>query len=535
MKKAKICALFLTAAVALLLATCSEGIEKEEFATVTISLGNSEASRILVWKGDNDFGGEIPNHTYELTIVGRNMSPIRLTRKENTLTGSGVPIGRNLELEIRAYMTRDKLVSLADQLRISLPNDAFTDPKILRAIGRSNPVTISAGNNTIASVNLYSAMEVSNWKELKFAAYGERDGDRWEAIFLKGNMDATETIEIKRSIFIWAESDITISRDACLEGPFFSVVAQNKSTGSLTIGATPELDAVDLHNGAITLDGKNTECNYPLIISDGDCTIGTNVTLRNNTNYYHPDYPAGTFGGGVYIYDGTFTLYGRIEKNTALGGGGGVAMFGGNFVMKDGAIIGGKGSGNRAIIPDGGIKSAGGGVITVGGNFTMEAGAIIEGNESNYGGGVGVGAYYIDDTVVSSATFKMNDGAIIRGNVSDYGAGGVVVAEGTFNMFGGSITGNTCKTEWGIGGVLVGGVLVGGINTSPSFTFTAAARGTFNMFKLAKPGPDGSIKGNTGGIVNNFYIGKETVDGETVTGTLNVDGENVTANYDNGW
>jgi len=421
--------LFLPIAVALLLATCSDGAEQGGFAAINISLGNSEASRMLVWKSeDGDLnGGETRYHTYELTVLGKNMNPISLKRNGNTLTGSGLPIGPNQRLEIRAYIARNDFVLLDLDVTENISGmpviDMFTSDKILRAIGFSDPVTINAGINTIAPVTLYSAMEVSSWAALTWAATGKPKGDRKEIIILKDSMNVTYTINIERPITIWAEKEVTITRSDDFKEPFFAIGAQTDSQGDLTIGATPE---EDIFNGAIILDGGNIDCNWPLIYSAGNCTIGGKVTLQNNINNYIEE-SEGLFGGGVCINGGTFTLYGTIKNNSAKHFGGGVIMHSGTFVMKNGAVI----EGNSA--------NQGGGVF-VGGTFEMNDGAAIRGNEAS----VNAGGVYI-----SGGTFNMNGGSI-TGNTCEYGSGGVVVSPGTFNMYipaipgpGGSITGNS--------------------------------------------------------------------------------------------
>jgi len=476
MKRAKISALFLTAAVALLLATCSDGIEKEEFATVSISLGNSEASRVLVWRGNGSTDiGEISYHTYELTVIGREMNPIRLTRNGNTLTGSGVPTGTNQELEIRAYMPRSRLVSIASQLGISLPGDVFNSPEILRAFGVSQPVNINAGNNTInAPVDLYSAMEVGNWKELEYAVGGGRDGDRVEFIFLKDSMDALYTIPIDRPIIIGAESDVIINRGANFTGPFFNVVTLYSNTGDmyaggLYIGTVPEAGEVNFLNGAITLDGGRTEgltATASLITVNGTCIIGRKAILQNNNNIFDFDSDGGTTGGGVCIHSGTFTLYGAIKNNSS--------RFGGGVNMADATFI-------------------------------MEDGAAIEDNSATYGGGgayVTITSYWNDDEFIKAkgGVFNIN-GGVIRGNVAPSDAGGVFLTGGTFNMSGGSITGNNCGNASDAGGVTVRGSTIYRYddNGEPINPPIAVIKGAFNMTKPAMPGPFESIKNNTGG------------------------------------
>ena len=106
-------------------------------------------------------------------------------------------------------------------------------------------------------------------------------------------------------------------------------------------------------------------------------------------------------------------------------------------------------------LPDGGVITGGkgtiigdencGGGVYVSGTFNMYGGTIT-GNAANNGGGV-----YVDE----STTFVMTGGTI-TGNTATGNGGGVYVNDGaTFVMTGGSITGNTADAEGNGGGVYV--------------------------------------------------------------------------------
>jgi len=131
-------------------------------------------------------------------------------------------------------------------------------------------------------------------------------------------------------------------------------------------------------------------------------------------------------------------------------------------------------------------------VVVDGGIFKMNAGTGITGNTGGgsgrgWGGGNGGGGVHL-----SSGTFEMNGGTI-SGNTSNYG-GGVYVGGGTFTMKGGTISGNTANENGGglniSGGVftLNGGNIIG--NTAPSGGGVWMNGGTFTM-------RGGNIAGNT--------------------------------------
>ena len=147
---------------------------------------------------------------------------------------------------------------------------------------------------------------------------------------------------------------------------------------------------------------------------------------------------------------------------------------------------GGKGKITHGYKTDSKIKYTGRGVSVYGGTFNMYGGSIT-GNDYNYSGG---GVH------VKNATFNMYGGSI-TGNTSSP-AGGVYVGEnGTFNMNGGEISGNTSSTYGG-------GVYV---EREAEFTMT-----------------DGSITGNTSSY---FYGGGVCVASQ---GNFHMDGGSITDN-----
>ena len=262
---------------------------------------------------------------------------------------------------------------------------------------------------------------------------------------------------------------------------------------------------------------------------------------------------ANSYGGGVYVDGGGFTMSGGTiggtktgETNTATYGGGGVYAKA-NFEMTGGSITGnetnrgggvyvtGKGSftmsasadgqnipsitGNNATENGGGVyvvgssstfkmtggsiggtnendantADRGGGVCVDCGKFTMSASAdgqnipSITGNNATENGG---GVYVIG----SSSTFEMTGGSI-TGNNAAYGGGVYTVNE--FKMYGGSITGNNAYKSDYIS-TFGGGVCVG----SGIFTVSGEVTVTDNT-KGGTKGADGKFTGDT---KNNVYL-----------------------------
>ena len=234
---------------------------------------------------------------------------------------------------------------------------------------------------------------------------------------------------------------------------------------------------------------------------------------------------ANSYGGGVYVDGGGFTMSGGTiggtktgETNTATYGGGGVYAKA-NFEMTGGSITGnetnrgggvyvtGKGSFTMSASADGqnipsitgnNATENGGGVYVIGSSSTFEmTGGSITGNNAAYGGGV---------CVSKNGSFEMSGSSCITNNKADSYGGGVHIsyASATFTMKGGSITGNNAYKSDYIS-TFGGGVCVG----SGIFTVSGEVTVTDNT-KGGTKGADGKFTGDT---KNNVYLST----GKTIT------------------
>ena len=234
---------------------------------------------------------------------------------------------------------------------------------------------------------------------------------------------------------------------------------------------------------------------------------------------------ANSYGGGVYVDGGGFTMSGGTiggtktgETNTATYGGGGVYAKA-NFEMTGGSITGnetnrgggvyvtGKGSFTMSASADGqnipsitgnNATENGGGVYVIGSSSTFEmTGGSITGNNAAYGGGV---------CVSKNGSFEMSGSSCITNNKADSYGGGVNInyASATFTMKGGSITGNNAYKSDYIS-TFGGGVCVG----SGIFTVSGEVTVTDNT-KGGTKGADGKFTGDT---KNNVYLST----GKTIT------------------
>jgi hypothetical protein len=226
------------------------------------------------------------------------------------------------------------------------------------------------------------------------------------------------------------------------------VVIDGNGSG-ITVGPEPESESeevvtltlrnITFKNLPFTVQSGGTlMLEYGAVIRDNTTTVGVAVDggtltmydgseITNNSN-------GSSYGGGVRLYSGTFTMNGgEISGNSTTAGGnggGGVALTGtaGEFTMKGGKIT------HNSAHTDAGVVD----IFAAGSKFTMEGGEISH-NVSNDWGGGGV-EVYSDHSDTLNSTFNMS-GGIIKNNTA--GNGGGVWSSGTFNMKGGEITGNT--------------------------------------------------------------------------------------------
>jgi len=199
-------------------------------------------------------------------------------------------------------------------------------------------------------------------------------------------------------------------------------------------------------------------------------------------------------GGGIGIWNSNFTMYaGTIRNNVATQVGGGVRVDTGAIFTMHGGLI----TDNQAGTHAGGLELIGNAI------FTMYGGAITENEATNAGGGINVGA---------GATATMHGGEI-SGNVAGTHSGGVVINNGSLTIHGGTISNNEANTHAGGVGLIAAnstftmtGGTIGG--DTPAYANTAVNGGGVwvgNGATFTMNGADAVIRGNvaaeTGGGV----------------------------------
>jgi hypothetical protein len=242
-------------------------------------------------------------------------------------------------------------------------------------------------------------------------------------------------------------------------------------------------------NYVITLTGNFALDGISYLTFSFGSVTGLTVSLRGVKTIALD--PAGAKGSLLHLGAGQrlilrdSTLKGRGDNDVSL-----VWVEGGSLFMKAGSKI------------QDNASSYGGGVAVNVGSFTMEGGEI-SGNSANYGGGGGVylmssissftmkGGKISDNSanygggVYTWGSFTMEDGEISGNSASGSGTegigGGVCVIDKGFTMKGGKISGNTAS--WNGGGVYVylgtffgktGGIIYG---DSPAATTTPQTAG----------------------------------------------------------
>ena len=323
-----------------------------------------------------------------------------------------------------------------------------------------------------------------------------------------------------------------------------------KGVGTITHASSKTGRGVYVSSGTFNMYGGSITGNRATGDGGGVYKSGSNSSF----NMYGGSITGNTansYGGGVYVDGGGFTMSGGTiggtktgETNTATYGGGGVYAKA-NFEMTGGSITGnetnrgggvyvtGKGSFTMSASADGqnipsitgnNATENGGGVCVDCGKFTMSASAdgqnipSITGNNATENGG---GVYVIG----SSSTFEMTGGSI-TGNNAAYGGGVCVSKNGSFEMSGSSCITNNKADSYG-GGVNInyasatftmkGGSITGNNAYKSDYISTfgggvCVGNGTFTM-------TDGSITGNNAAYGGGVYTVNEfKMTGGSITG-----------------
>ena len=245
------------------------------------------------------------------------------------------------------------------------------------------------------------------------------------------------------------------------------LVNNYRSTKSETLGSAVMVNSTGTFNmmGGLIARNASQDSEYgntstiarnggAVYVKGGTFNMSGGEISKNTAGAYY----APSDGGAVYVAnDGAFKMSGGvITGNTASRNGGGVAVDKGTFTMSGDARV----TGNNAFREsNNNFKTFNGGGVYVGANgvFTMNDSASVDTNETkccnaeilSRGGGV-----YVEN----GGVFNMNDQAAVKDNkasvrysssFSDTVFGGGIYVNGTLNLNGGSVTGNTAHLRGG--------------------------------------------------------------------------------------
>ena len=172
-----------------------------------------------------------------------------------------------------------------------------------------------------------------------------------------------------------------------------------------------------------TTPGKFTMYGGSITGNKGGVEVGDGCTFTMYGGSITQNAAGTNWGGGVYVYDGTFIVHGgTISDNSADNGGGVFVGDNGEFTMSGGSI-----TNNTA-------KGDGGGVYNKN-TFTMSNGEISSNTATGDGGGVYGG-------------LTMSGGSITNNTAKGEG-GGVEAVGKAVQITGGEITGNTATSNGG--------------------------------------------------------------------------------------
>jgi len=322
-----------------------------------------------------------------------------------------------------------------------------------------------------------------------------------------------------QALSFFGRSDVSI----ILRGSSAPVIALSRNGSLFTIGA-----GVSLTLESIALQGRGANSASLVNVGEGGTLIMEDGSkIAGN---------AAPHGGGVVV-NGTFEMrggeiYGNAASSSVWSQGGGVAVFGGTFEMRGGKI-----HGNTALRQGGGVHvgpygafvmsgdakiygnivtadEIGGGGVLLYGTFEMKGGTI-SGNSACRGGGVRIGG---------NGTFAMSCGEI-SGNTASVGSGGGVLFSGAaFSMSGGAIIYGNTTANMGGGVQLWSGVFTMTGNGKIHGNDAARFGGGVAMSSSAHFIMDGyaEIRGNRaddigGGVVifdtGTFYMKSGTISG----------------------
>ena len=342
-------------------------------------------------------------------------------------------------------------------------DDAEKTEEQISLMSAENDISLQADE---ADEVQYSTDNGSTWTSSSLSDAVTAIGADTGTIKVLRDITVSSKIEIVGNITLVANNkDITITRADTLTGvPVISVAS----------GATLNLGTETAMENTLTIDGgavwngnegyPNTDAaqatdrsnntgvrgNFAIIRTDGTFNMYENVILQNNHN--NTSIYDNHSGGGVDIENtGVFNMYGgkiwKCSSASQAEWGGGVTVAGLDYELATPAtfnMYGGEICYNTAGIGGGVSVGNPNGTHNHPAIFNMYNGNIHHNKAGSMNAYSGAGVYVADNAV-----FTMEDGSITENTAeakNGYALGGGVESVGTFNMNGGTISGNTAKS-----------------------------------------------------------------------------------------
>jgi hypothetical protein len=193
-----------------------------------------------------------------------------------------------------------------------------------------------------------------------------------------------------------------------------------------TVGGASGAKRVKLiMDGHLTLQGRsNNNVSLVRVNSTGALEMKGNSKITGNTVYFES---SDSYGGGVYVDSGSFTMsgYATVSGNTTYSSGGGVYVENGSFDMSGYATVSGNTAYSFTTTTFDSRFSYGGGVYVFDGTFTMSGNTAVSGNTASasfarsdslgsFGGGVSISV-----SSGNGSTFTKTGGVIYGNDEAD--------------------------------------------------------------------------------------------------------------------
>ena len=315
------------------------------------------------------------------------------------------------------------------------------------------------------------------------------------------------TSSSETAVYLYLENDVTITDTLvisdgtvylCLNGKTLTI--DKEGYPAVSVGANQKFVLCDcIGTGKIT-GAKGSAEKDTARFGAVNCKSGSNFVMYGGS--IADNEVKGANGGGIFVNGGTFTMYGGSVNNNKApnGSGGAVSVENGKIYTYGGEMNGNSAANGGAMHIKGStagkirnIKAAGNTSSDMGGAIFTETKGLIEirdielsGNKATRGGGIylkGVenniytniynvnihdnsattkgnnngngGGVFLDGYGTSNQAFSIYDSQIYDNN-ADFNGGGIFATESAMlNLYGGTISGNTCGNSGG--GIRVAG------------------------------------------------------------------------------